>query len=432
MSSELDPQTDPSQPMVYQIRLKGHLGRQWTDWFDGLTITLEDNGDTLLTGPVIDQAALQGLLKKVRDLGIPLLSVNRVEPRQADVSDIKQTALTESKQLRKLMKAIVYTKLGPPEVLQLKEVAKPVPKDNEVLVKVQAASVNALDWRRFTSQLKDTNIPISVRLMDGALLKATNTVLGADIAGRVEAIGATVKQFQPGDEVFGGSAGFLGGFAEYACAAEDSLALKPANLSFEAAAAVPVAALTALEGLRDKGQIQPGQKVLINGASGGVGTFAVQIAKSFRAEVTAVCSTRNLDMACSIGADHAIDYTQEDFTQNGQRYDLILAVNGYHPILNYRKALSPKGILVVAGGSMNQIFQALLLGPLVSRIGSKKMGFMGIAKINQKDLVFMGELLEAGKVVPVIDRCYPLSEVTEAIRYLAEGHAQGKVVITMG
>ncbi len=319
------------------------------------------------------------------------------------------------------MKAIVYTKYGPPDVLQLKEVEKPSPKDNEVLVKVHAASANALDWRPFTMPL------IFVRMMRGGLLEPRNTSLGADVAGRVEAVGATVKQFQPGDAVFGVC---KGAFAEYACAAENELALKPANRSFEAAAAVPVAAFTALQGLRDKGKIQPGQKVLINGAGGGVGTFAVQIAKSFGAEVTAVCSTRNQDMARAIGADHVIDYTQEDFTKNGQRYDLIIAANGYHPILDYRRALSPNGIYVVLGGSMAQIFQGMLLGPLLSWTGSKKMGSM-MTHSNQTDLVFLKELLEAGKIVPVIDRRYPLSEVAEAIKYLAEGHAQGKVVITM-
>ena len=319
------------------------------------------------------------------------------------------------------MKAIVYTKYGPPDVLQLKEVEKPSPQDNEVLVKVLAASVNAMDWRPFTMPL------IFVRMMRGGLLEPKDTSLGADIAGRVEAVGPAVKQFQPGDAVFGVS---KGAFAEYACAAENELALKPANLSFEAAAAVPVAAFTALQGLRDKGKIQPGQKVLINGAGGGVGTFAVQIAKSFGAEVTAVCSTRNLDMARSIGADHVIDYTQEDFTKNEQRYDLIIAANGYHPILDYRRALIPGGIYVVLGGTMAQIFQGMLLGPLLSWTGSKKMGSM-MTHSNQKDLVFLKELLEAGKVVPVIDRCYPLGEVAEAIRYLVEGHARGKVVITV-
>ena len=324
------------------------------------------------------------------------------------------------------MKAIVYTRYGPPDVLQLREVERPEPKENQVLVKVHAASVNALDYRRFE---KTSTIG---RFMEERLLKTINKVLGADIAGRVEAVGANVKQFQLGDEVFGVAVGLKGGFAEYACAAENQLALKPSNLSFESAAAVPVAALTALQGLRDKGQIQVGQKVLINGASGGVGTFAVQIAKSFGAEVTAVCSTRNLDTALSIGADHVVDYTREDFTQNGQRYDLILAVNGYHPILGYRRALSPRGRYVAIGGSMTQILQAMLLGSVLSRIGGRKMGFMGIAKTNQKDLIYMGELLEAGKVIPVIDRSYPLSEVSDAIQYLMEGHAKGKVVIAIG
>jgi len=318
------------------------------------------------------------------------------------------------------MKAILQTKYGPPEVLQLKEVEKPSPTENQVLVKVHAASVNALEWRPFTMS------PIFVRLM-GGLLKPKDPKLGTDIAGRVEAVGSNVTEFQPGDEVFGVAPG---AFAEYVCNGASKFALKPANVSFEAAATVPVAAFTALQGLRDKGQVQPGQKVLIDGASGGVGTFAVQLAKSFGAEVTAVCSPRNLDMARSIGADHVIDYTREDFTKNGQRYDLILAVNGYHPILDYRRALCPGGICVVLGGSMVQVLQGLLLGPLVSRIGGRKMGFM-LAHTNQKDLVFMRELLEAGKVVPVIDRCYPLSEVPQALRYLVDEHARGKVVITV-
>ncbi len=320
------------------------------------------------------------------------------------------------------MKAIVYQKYGSPDVLELKEVEKPTPKDNEVLVKVHAVAVNAGDWYMLSGK------PFLVRLMIGGPLKPKNKILGWDIAGRVKAVGRNVKQFQPGDEVFG--ACDCGGFAEYVCASENALVLKPVSMTFEEVAAVPVAALTALQGLRDKGKIQSGQKVLINGASGGVGTFAVQIAKSFGAEVTAVCSTRNLDMAHSIGADQVIDYTQGDFTQNGQRYDLILAANGYHSILDYKRALSPKGIYVVTGGSMAQIFQGMLLGPLISMTGSKKMGNQA-AKTNQKDLAFMKELLEAGKVVPVIDRRYTLSEVPEALHYLGEGHARGKVVITV-
>jgi NADPH:quinone reductase-like Zn-dependent oxidoreductase len=320
------------------------------------------------------------------------------------------------------MKAIVYTKYGTPEALQLQEVEKPIPKEAQVLVKVHAASVNAMDWRRFEK------ISLLGRLMERVLLKSINTILGVDLAGTVEAVGIKVTEFKPGDEVFGVAPG---AFAEYACNGASKLALKPANVSFAAAAAVPVAALTALQGLRDKGQIQPGQKVLIDGASGGVGTFAVQIAKSFEAEVTAVCSPRNIDMARSIGADHVIDYTQEDFTKNGQRYDLILAVNGHHSILDYRRALSPNGICVMAGGPLSQVFQVMLLGPLISRIGRKKIGFMGIATTPKKDLDAIKELLEVGNVVPIIDKCYPLSEIAEAIRYLVEEHAQGKVVITV-
>jgi len=320
------------------------------------------------------------------------------------------------------MKAIVYTKYGPPDVLQLKDVEKPAPKDDEVLIKVRAASLNAYDWHALTADI------FLVRLMGFGLLRPKNKILGADIAGRVEAVGRNVTQFQPGDDVFGDIG--HGGFAEYACARENRLVSKPANLSFEEAAALPIAALTALQGLRDKGRIQPGQKVLINGASGGVGTFAVQIAKSFGAEVTAVCSTGKMDTARSIGADQVIDYTKEDFTKNGQHYDLIFAANGFHPILDYRRALGPKGIYVVAGGTVAQMFQAMLLGPWISMAGSKKMGGVS-AKVSQKDLVFIRELLEAGKVRPVIDRRYPLSEVPDALRYLGEGHARGKVVITL-
>ena len=319
------------------------------------------------------------------------------------------------------MKAIVCTQYGPPDVLQFTEVAKPTPKDDEVLIKVYAASVNPVDWHFMRGK------PLFARLMIGGLLKPKRRILGADIAGRVEAVGRQVKLFQPGDEVFGAC---RGAFAEYVCTIEDRLALKPANISFEDAAAVPVAAITALQGLRDQGRIQGGHRVLVDGASGGVGTFAVQIAKSFGAEVTAVCSTRNVDTARSIGTDHVIDYTREDFTKSGQHYDLIIAANAYHSIFDYRRALSQDGIYVFAGGGGAQILQAMLLGPLLSLIGSKKTRFF-IAKINQKDLVFLKDLLEAGKVVPVIDRRYPLSEVAGALRYLEEGHAQGKVVITV-
>ena len=319
------------------------------------------------------------------------------------------------------MKAIVYTHYGSPDVLQFKETEKPVPNAGEILVKIYAASANPLDWHLMRGA------PFLARL-EGGLRKPKDPRFGADLAGRVEAVGSTVTQFQLGDEVFGA---WTGSFAEYATVPENRVALKPANRSFEEAAAIPVAAITALQGLRDTGHIHTGQKVLINGASGGVGSFAVQLAKAFGAEVTGVCSTRNLDMVRSIGADHVIDYTQEDFTKNGQRYDFIFAVNGYHSIFDYKRALSPKGVYVMIGGSMAAMVQAMLLGRVISMTGGQKMGSMGVAKPNQKDLVFMKELLEAGKVKPVIDRRYPLGETAEAIRYLEEGHARGKVVITV-
>jgi NADPH:quinone reductase-like Zn-dependent oxidoreductase len=319
------------------------------------------------------------------------------------------------------MRTIVYTKYGPPDVLQFTEVAKPAPTDDEVLVKIRAASVNPLDWHFMRGK------PLFIRPMIGGLRKPKVTRPGVDVAGEVEAVGRNVTQFKPGDEVFGGC---QGAFAEYACANEDKLTLKPPNISFEDAAAVPAAALTALQGLRDKGHIQRGHKVLVDGASGGVGTFAVQIAKSFGTEVTAVCSTRNMDTARSIGADHVIDYTREDFTRGGQRYDLIIAANAYHSIFDYRRALSPDGIYVMVGGGWAQILQAMLLGPVLSLLGSKRMCFF-VANINKRDLVLLKDLLEAGRVVPVIDRRYPLGEAVEALRYLEEGHAKGKVVITV-
>ena len=319
------------------------------------------------------------------------------------------------------MKAIVYTKYGPPDVLQLKEVAKPTPKDNEVLVEVHAASVNDWDWGLLRGK------PFVNRLLFG-LRKPKVKILGCDIAGRVEAVGRNVKQFQPGDEVFGDISGCgMGGFAEYVCARENVLAPKSASMTYEQAAAVPQAAVLALQGLR-KGQIQPGQKVLINGAGGGVGTFGVQIAKSFGAEVTGVDSTGKLDMVRSIGADQVIDYTKEDFTKSGRRYDLILDVVVYRSIFDYKRALSPKGIFVMIGGSIPRVFLIALTAPLITR--SKKLVILA-HKSNSKDLIFMNDLFEAGKVAPVIDRRYPLSEVAEALRYFGKGHVQGKVVVTV-
>lgn len=317
------------------------------------------------------------------------------------------------------MKAIVYTEYGSPDVLRFEDVEKPVPGNDEVLVRVHAASANPADWHLMRAE------PFLARLANG-LLKPKNTRLGADVAGRVEAIGGNATQFQVGDEVFGEmSLDKLGSFAEYVCVSEELLALKPAGMTFEQAAAVPLAAFTALQGLRDKGQIQPGQKVLINGASGGVGTFAVQIAKSFGTEVTGVCSTRNLDLVRSIGADHVVDYTQQDFTRTGRRYDLIFDAVGNRSVSDLKRALSSNGICSVAGfTSLSRLFQTVLLG-------GKKVGMMKTAKANKEDLILIKGLLEEGKVVPVIDRRYPLAETAEAIRYLERGHARGKVVITV-
>jgi NADPH:quinone reductase-like Zn-dependent oxidoreductase len=322
------------------------------------------------------------------------------------------------------MKAIVYTQYAPPEVLQLKNVEKPAPKENEVLIQIHAASITFGDLTAVKGE------PFLARLTLG-LREPKYKIPGKELAGQVEAVGENVKQFKPGDDVFGDlSECGWGAFAEYVSVPENTIDLKPANITFEQAAAVPESAVVALQGLRDKGNIQPGQKVLIIGASGGIGTFAVQIAKSFGTEVTGVCSTRNLDTVRSIGADHVIDYTQEDFTQNGEQYDLILATAGYRSIFDYKGALTPYGIYVATGGSMAQIFQPMLLGPWLSMIGGQKMVNLAM-RPDPKDLDFMRELIEAGKVLPVIDRCYLLKDLPEALRYYGKGHAQGKVVITL-
>lgn len=323
------------------------------------------------------------------------------------------------------MKAIVYEAYGPPEVLHLEDVTEPSPHDNEVLVRVHAASVNAGDWRLMRAD------PFLARLHTGLLKPTRLRILGSDIAGRVEAVGRNVTRFKAGDAVFGDvSASGMGGFAEYKCARESELVLKPANLSFEEAAAVPMAAVTALHGLRDEGRIEPGQRVLIHGASGGVGTFAVQLARHFGTEVTAVCSAAKAGLARELGADQVIDYAREDFARGGRTYDLILAVNGNRSIFDYRRALAPRGTFVMAGGGTRQLFKALLLGPLISLTGNRKLGALASMPV-QEDLRFIGGLLESGALRPVIDRRYPLSEAPEAIRYVEEGHAGGKVVITL-
>jgi NADPH:quinone reductase-like Zn-dependent oxidoreductase len=323
-----------------------------------------------------------------------------------------------------LMKAVVYRCYGSPDVLKFEDIEKPTPADNEVLVKVHAASVNPLDWHFMRGS------PYIMRLGSG-LGAPDDAGMGVDFAGTVELVGVNVKRFKPGDEVFGGRSG---AFAEYVTVREDrAVALKPANVTFEQAASVPIAAITALQALRDKGKIKPGQKVLINGASGGVGTFAVQIAKSLGAEVTGVCSTRNVEMVRSIGADHVFDYTREDYTRSGQRFDLIIDMVGNHSLLANRRALKPEGIFVIVGGPKGD-WLGPLMGPIKAMIFSPFVGQeygLLLAQMDGDDLAILGDLMQAGKVTPVIDRRYPLSEVPAAIRYSEEGHARGKIVINM-
>jgi len=323
------------------------------------------------------------------------------------------------------MKGIAYHCYGSPDVLKLEDIEKPVAGDDQVLVKISAAAVNPLDFHYMHGT------PYLMRL-DSGIGTPKNTRLGVDFAGTIEAVGKNVKTFKPGDEVFGGR---TGAFGEYvAVRADRALVLKPANISFEQAASVPVAAITALQALRDKGRIQAGQKVLINGASGGVGTFAVQIAKSFGAEVTGVCSTKNLDMVRQIGADHVIDYTKEDFTQADQHYDLIVDTVGTHSLLDYKHVLTEQGKLVIVGGQVDNwmlgMLGTLAYAKILSPFISQKFGMM-LAELNPEDLTILGDLMQAGKVTPVIDRTYKLSEVPEALRYLEQGHARGKVVISM-
>jgi 2-desacetyl-2-hydroxyethyl bacteriochlorophyllide A dehydrogenase len=323
------------------------------------------------------------------------------------------------------MKAVVRHSYGSPDILELQELPKPTPGDGQILIKVLAASVNAGDWHLLRAD------PFLIRLMGFGLLKPRNPILGSDIAGRVEEVGGNVKQFQPGDEVFGDLSGSgFGAFAEYVCVPQDAVVPKPPNATFEEAAAVPVAAAAALHALRDKGRIEAGHRALINGASGGVGTFAVQIAKAFGAEVTGVCSTRNLDLVRSIGADEVVDYTQEDFTRSGRHYDLIVDAAAFRSVTDYLPALSPRGTYVMVGGSVARMFQAMALGPWVSMSGDKQVTSL-ISEPDKDDLILVKELLEAGTIKPVIDRRYGLSEVPEAIRYVEKGHARGKVVISM-
>lgn len=322
------------------------------------------------------------------------------------------------------MKAITYTQYGSPDVLQLQEVEKPTPKANQVLVKIHAAATNAADWHIMRGS------PFFARFSFG-LLKPKHPRLGLDFAGTVEAVGSDVTEFQPGDAVFG--TGPQGTFAEYVCAPAEVVVHKPDNISFEAAASVGVAGLTALQGLRDAGQLQAGQQVLINGASGGVGTFAVQVAKALGAEVTGVCSTGKVEQTRSIGADHVIDYKREDFTRSGQQYDIIYDVGANRTMADYARALKPGGRYVMAGFSTmgHMLFQVVIIGSLRSRFGDKHLGMMGTAQPNKADLLTLKDMLASGQINPVVERAYPLSETADAIRYLEDGHAYGKIVVNV-
>ena len=323
------------------------------------------------------------------------------------------------------MKAIVFTRYGPPDGLELKEVPKPTPKDDELLIRVRASSINSWDWEFLNG------IPFVNRLMFGLLRpKPGKQILGADIAGTVEAVGRQVTRFQPGDEVFGDLWDNWGGFAEYACAHETALELKPVNATFEEAAAVPQAGVLALQGLRKTGQMQPGQKVLINGAGGGVGTFAVQIAKLSGTEVTGVDASHKLNAVRSVGADHVIDYTQEDFTKTGVRYDLILDCQGFRSMFHYKRALRPGGTYAMIGGPMPRVLQLLFLSSWWTLTRESK-NFRLVTEGPNKGLADLKELIEAGKLVSIVDRTYPLSEVPEALRYFGEGRHKGKIVIAM-
>jgi NADPH:quinone reductase-like Zn-dependent oxidoreductase len=319
------------------------------------------------------------------------------------------------------MKAIVCSEYGGPDVLRLVDVATPTPGDNEVLLRVRAASVNALDWRLMRGR------PVIARFMAGGMRKPRHAGVGRDVAGEVVSVGAGVSRFMAGDAVFGAC---IGAFAEYACAKADRLALKPPNVSFEAAAAVPIAGTTALQALRDRGRIKAGQRVLIDGASGGVGTFALQIAKAMGTHVTAVCSSANVDAARAMGADRVVDYTREDFLGDGQRYDLVVGANAHRSIFDYRRALREGGIYVLAGGGGAQILQGMLLSPLLSLGARRKLYFVG-AKLDVGDLTLLQEMLAAGHIAPAIERRYALHDTPDAMRHVEGGHARGKTVIVM-
>ena len=434
---------DHISPLHYKIRVKGHLDPRWSAWFNGRSLTKGSDGTTVLHGPVVDQAALHGLLQKLRDLGLPLVSITPVildtgwrtrhrpsrapKPRRNRLCNRRGHRREDVKEIH--MRAIICQGYGPPQdVLHLADVDEPAAADDEVLVRVHATSINAADWHFIRG------VPSIARLQFG-LRKPRFGVPGCDVAGRVEAVGKDVSTFHRDDEVFASS--FMHGFGTFAdrvAVPQSLVARKPSNLTFEQAAAVPLAASTALQGLRDHGHLEAGHSVLIVGASGGVGTFAVQIAKALGAEVTGVCSTSHTDMVRSLGADRVIDYTKVDFTDGNRRYDLILQAAGAQSATACRRALTTKGTLVQISGTsdnrwigpVDRIVTGRLLSPLVSQTITSFT-----VQPNRRDLELIGTLIEAGKVSPVIDRTYPITDIGDAIRHVEAGHTGGKVVITV-
>jgi NADPH:quinone reductase-like Zn-dependent oxidoreductase len=427
MRATAGPTRNHGESALHEIRVQGRLDDRWAQWADGLTFTHESDGTTTVTGPIADQAALHGLLNRIRDLNVPVVSVRRVGSGGEAAEDGGNEGQDTGADARSTtMRAIVQDRYGASDTLRLEEVAKPVVGDDEVLIRVRAASVHSGDWHIMTGQ------PYLMRAMGFGLHGPKARVRGMDVAGTVETAGKNVTQFRAGDDVFGTCDG---AFAEYAAARPHTLAPKPANLTFEQAAAVPTSAVVAFHGLRRRGEIQSGQSVLIIGASGGVGMFAVQIAKALGAEVTGVCSTGKMDAVRSLGADHVVDYTREDVTRSGRRYDLILDTVGNSPLSQLRRTLTPGGTLVLVGGeggnrltggALLRSLRALVLSPFVSH----RLRPM-VALANSADLQALTDLIEAGKVTPVIDRVYSLGEGPDAMRHLAAGTARGKLVIAV-
>lgn len=424
MSDTLNNKTNPGQRLVYQIRVEGHLGNQWTDWFWGMSIVPEDNGETLLTGTVTDQAALYGLIRKVRDLGMPLVSVIRMGPHESDQNHPSAGVHNLPGQDRLtgdyFMKAAVFTSYGPPEVLKIEEIDRPAIEeghDDRVLVKVHSSSVNPFDYLHRKGYWP-------VRLSEGITRpKPPIQILGIDVAGTVEAVGRNVSRFKVGDAVFGNG---LGAHAEFVRARESRLSRMPKSVTFNEAAAVTTAALTALQALRDVAQIREGQKVLVYGASGGIGHFAVQLADYYGTEVTAVCSTANLAWVADLGADHVIDYTKEDFTDTGQKYDIILDAVGGRTFFNSRGSLTDTGVYITEHIFYPKYHPIQLL--LASLFGDKRAK-THLSKPNAEDMDFLAGLLETGRIKPIIEKCYPLEDIANAHRHVEGRHAKGKVIV---